>query len=80
MPKTRPPYPEQFRREALEPVRQGGSIPDVAASLGVSEPSLRNRRRQTSATAASAMTPLTSEAREELRELRRRGRAPRAGA
>ncbi|MDX6704477.1 MAG: putative transposase [Solirubrobacteraceae bacterium] len=30
MPKTRPAYPERFRREALELVRQGRSIPDVA--------------------------------------------------
>ena len=36
MPKMRPAYPEQFRREALELVRRGGSIPDVAESLGVS--------------------------------------------
>jgi len=35
MPKTRPPYPEQFRREAVELVRSGRSIRDVAESLGV---------------------------------------------
>ena len=34
MPKTRPAYPEQFRREALELVRQGRSIPDVAECVG----------------------------------------------
>lgn len=42
MPKTRPAYPEQFRREGVELVRQGRSIADVAASLGVSAQSLRN--------------------------------------
>ena len=42
MPKSRPPYPEQFRREALELVRQGRSIPDVAESLGITAQSLRN--------------------------------------
>jgi transposase len=46
MPKTRPAYPEQFRREALELVRRGRSIPDVAESLGVSQQTLRNWRRQ----------------------------------
>ena len=46
MPKSKPPYPEQFRREALELVRQGRSIPDVAESLGISAQSLRNWRRQ----------------------------------
>jgi transposase-like protein len=33
MPKTRPPYPEQFRREAVELVGQGRSIRDVADIL-----------------------------------------------
>lgn len=34
MPKTRPAYPEQFRREALELVRRGRTIPDVGPVLG----------------------------------------------
>ena len=55
MPKTRPAYPESFRREALELVRQGRSIPDVAESLGVSQQTQRNAVR-TSVTAASATT------------------------
>ena len=42
MPKTRPPYPEEFCREAVELVRGGRAIPDVASSLGVTEQSLRN--------------------------------------
>src|SRR3954454_25166709 len=46
MPKTRPAYPESFRREALELVRQGRSVADVAESLGVSSQTLRNWRRQ----------------------------------
>lgn len=54
MPKTRAPYPEQFRREAVELVCQGRSIPDVAESLGVSQQSLRNWVKQTASTAASA--------------------------
>jgi len=37
MPKTRPPYPDQFRQEAVESVRSGRSIRDVAESLGVSQ-------------------------------------------
>ena len=56
MPKTRPAYPEQFRREALELVRQGRSIPDVAESLGVSQQTLRNWAVRASVTAVSAMT------------------------
>ena len=46
MPKTRPPYPEDFRRDAVGLVRAGRSIRDVAQSLGVSQQSLRNWVKQ----------------------------------
>jgi hypothetical protein len=46
VPRTRPPYPEEFRREALEWLRAGRSPREVADSLGVSEQTLRNWRRQ----------------------------------
>jgi transposase len=71
MPKTRPAYPEQFRREALELVRQGRSIPDVAESLGVSQQTLRSWRRQGERDRGERDDGLTSVEREELRELRR---------
>jgi len=72
MPKSRPPYPEQFRREAVELVRQGRSIPDVAESLGMSAQSLRNWMRQEQRDRGERDDGLTSAEREELRELRRR--------
>jgi transposase len=72
MPKTRPAYPEQFRREALELVRQGRAIPDVAESLRVSQQTLRNWRRQAERDRGKRDDGLTSAERDELRELRRR--------
>lgn len=73
MPRTRPPYPPEFRREALELVRSGRSIRDVAESLGVSEQTLRSWSRQDDADAGRA-EGLTSAEREELRRLRRENR------
>jgi transposase len=74
MPKTRPPYPEQFRREAVGLLRSGRSIPDVAGSLGVSQQTLRNWTKQEQADRGERHDTLTSAEREELRELRKRVR------
>ncbi len=74
MPKSKPPYPESFRREAVELVRQGRGIPDVAESLGVSAQSLRNWVKQDQLDRRERDDGLTSAEREELRDLRRRVR------
>ena len=46
MPKTRPAYPPEFRREAVQLLRAGRTPRELAESLGVSEQTLRNWRRQ----------------------------------
>src|SRR4051794_36369648 len=74
MPKTRPPYPDQFRQEAVELVRSGRSVRDVAESLGVSQQTLRNWAKQVAVDRRKRDDGLTGAEREELRELRKRVR------
>ena len=71
MPKTRPAYPEQFRREAIELLRAGRTPRELAESLGVSQQTLRNWRRQDQLDHHERDDGLTSDEREELRRLRR---------
>ncbi len=71
MPKSRPPYPEEFRREAVTLVRAGRTIPDVATSLGVTEQSLRNWVKRDQLERRERDDGLTLAEREELRDLRR---------
>lgn len=73
MPRTRPPYPPEFRRQAVELTRSGTSIKQAAADLGVSEQTLRNWVRQGDIDAGRA-EGLSSDEREELRRLRRANR------
>ncbi len=72
MPNSRPPYPEEFRREAVQMVRSGRKVSDVAGSLGVTEQSLRNWVKQDQLNHRERDDGLRSEEREELRELRRK--------
>lgn len=74
MGRTRPPYPEEFRREAVELVRGGRSVKDVAESLGVSDQSLHNWVKRTQLDLHERDDGLTTSEREELRELRRKVR------
>ena len=73
MPKTRPPYPPEFRRQALELIRAGTPLAVVADDLGVSQQTLRNWHRQGDIDAGRA-EGLTTDEREELRRLRRENR------
>jgi transposase len=73
MPRTRPPFPPEFRRQAVELVRSGTPLRQVAEELGVSEQTLRDWRRQGDIDAGHA-EGLTTDEREELRRLRRENR------
>jgi transposase len=74
MPRSRPPYPEQFRREAVELVRTSGkSIREIASDLGVTEQSLRTWVKQQEVDVGQR-PGISSDEREELRLLRRENR------
>jgi transposase len=71
MPST-PPYPEDFRRDAVALGRSSEkSIPQLAKELGVSPQSLRNWVKQVQLDSGERRDGLTSDEREELRRLRR---------
>lgn len=75
MGKTRPPYPREFRLEAVRLVRESGkSSYRIAKDLGVAEQSLRNWVKQADLDSGRRTDGLTTEEREELRRLRRENR------
>lgn len=74
MGKTRPPYPPEFRAEAVRLARSSGRpLSEIAGDLGCSTESLRYWVKQTRIDAGEA-EGLTSDEREELRRLRRENR------
>jgi transposase len=71
--RTRPPYPAEFRAEAVRLVRSGGTISGVARDLGVSVESLRAWVRRSDVD-EGRRDGLTTGEREEISQLRRRVR------
>jgi transposase len=71
VPRTRPAYPQEFRREAIELLRAGRSPSELAERLGVSPQTLRNWRRQDQIDRHERNDGVTTDEREELARLRR---------
>lgn len=71
MPRTRPPYPEEFRREAIR-LAQLGDKPQrkLAKDLGISEVTLRNWLKQEKTERGERPGGMSHDEREELQQLR----------
>lgn len=72
MGKSRPPYPQQFREQAVRLVRESQkTIEQIAKDLGISHQSLRNWVKQVDLDSGQRTDGLTTEEHEEIRRLRR---------
>ncbi len=74
MPRTRPPYPPEFKAEAVRLVKSSEeTIAQIAKDLGISDQTLRNWVGQDNVDAGKT-TGLTSDERTRMRELERENR------
>ena len=71
--KTRPPYPAEFRAEAVRLVRSGGTISGVARDLGGAPETLREWVKRADVD-EGRRDGVTSDERDEIAQLRRRVR------
>ena len=71
MPKSRPPYPPEVRRQLVALVRSGRDPEDLARQFEPTAQSIRNWVAQADRDAGQRHDGLTTEEREELRKLRR---------
>ena len=71
MPRTRPPYPEEFRREAIRLARLGDKPHSrLARDLGISDVTLRNWLKEEKSSRGERPGGLSGDEREELKRLR----------
>ncbi len=74
MPKSRPPYPPEFRRQMIELVRAGRNPEELAKEFEPSAQTIRNWLAQSDRDEGRRDDGLTTLEREELRRLRRENR------
>ena len=74
MPRTHPPYPQEFRQQIVELARAGRSPNDLAAEFEPSSETIRNWIKQADLDEGRRTDGLTSAEREELRRLRQENR------
>ena len=71
MPRTRTPYPPEFRRQMVELVRTGRTPEELSREFEPTAQTIHNWVKQSDLDAGIRSDGLTSEEREELRQLRR---------
>ena len=71
MPKSRPPYPEEFRRRMIELVRSGRNPEELAEKFEPTAQSIRNWVAQADRDDGRRQDGLTTDERHELTRLRR---------
>ena len=71
MPRSRPPYPLEFRNQILELVRAGRTPEDLAKEFEPTAETIRNWVAQAERDAGKRHDGLTTAEKEELRKLRR---------
>ena len=74
MPKSKPPYPPEFRNQMIEMVRAGSSPEKLAREFEPTAQTIRNWVAQADRDEGRREDGLTSSEREELRKLRRENR------
>ena len=74
MPRSRPPYPPEFRRQMVELVRAGRNPEDLAREFEPSAQTIRNWAAQADRDEGRREVGLSTLEREELRRLRRENR------
>ena len=74
MPKSRPPYPPEYRRRMVELVRAGRTAEELGREFEPSAESIRNWVRQADLDEGLRDDGLTTAERAELRRLRRENR------
>ncbi len=72
MPKTRPPYPDEFRDRIVELARNGRTSYGLAEEFEPTEQTIRNWIKQADRDEGKNAGRLSTDEREELRELRKK--------